>query len=390
MAGRQDLDAAHATNDKLRRHMRILVDLGRLATQKLDLEGLLQQAVVQVARAVEIDHVKIMRYRREKADLLLEAGTGWKHGVVGNARFPIDLRSPPGRAFQTGEPVVIPDTAQAPEFTISPVLQEHGIVSLANVPVLIEGAAWGVLEVDGTAPRDYSAETLNFMHAASTTIGVAIQRAQIAKAETEALAAAAAETHSREVLLAEMQHRVKNNFQIILAMIAIQKRRLHEDAAQRALDHIANRINAISLAHDQLNPSQGLRVVNLAVYLQALCATVEHQLEDIAIDVQADEIDLLIDRAVPLGLVLNEAVTNSVKHAFGGGGGTISVRLTAGVGRGEARLSVSDNGRGIDPSRPRGSGLRLVQSLAMQIGGQVEQHSSERGTTISVQFPIIT
>jgi two-component sensor histidine kinase len=106
--------------------------------------------------------------------------------------------------------------------------------------------------------------------------------------------------------------------------------------------------------------------------------------------VEADDIDLLIDRAVPLGLVINEAVTNSAKHAFAGATGTVAVRLISGVGRGEARLSISDNGKGIDPSQPTGSGTRLIKSLAAQIGGQVEQESSKQGTTTTLQFPVIT
>lgn len=381
---------AEAPADKLRRHMRIVVDLGRLASQKLDLDGFLDQAVLQVARAVEIDHVKILRYRPRTADLLMVAGTGWRHGVVGNVRFSSDLGSAPGRSFQTGEPVVVENLANAPEFKIAPVLQEHGIVALANVAITIDGAAWGVLEVDSTVTRDFSTDTVNFLMATATVLGASIQRDQIATAESGKIAAAAAEAHNREVLLGEMQHRVKNNFQILLSMIALQKRRLPDEGAQRALDHMANRITAISLAHDQLNPSQGLRVVGLASYIERLCATIEQQLDQIRITVQADEIDLLIDRAVPLGLILNEAVTNSVKHAFRDGGGLVTVRLMAGVGRGEARLVVSDNGRGIDPSRPKGSGTRLIQSLARQIGGSVEQKSSPEGTTTTVEFPIVT
>src|SRR5829696_8062108 len=130
--------AAPELTDKLRRHIRIAVDLGKLATQTLELDSFLQQTVVQVARAVEIDHVKIMRYRPDRGDLLLVTGTGWKSGVVGNARFPADVRSPPGRAFQTGDPVVIADASETQELKLSPVLEEHGIMALANVPVLID------------------------------------------------------------------------------------------------------------------------------------------------------------------------------------------------------------------------------------------------------------
>jgi two-component system, sensor histidine kinase PdtaS len=305
-------------------------------------------------------------------------------------RFPLNLKSAPGRAFQTGEPVVIKDIAEAPEFRLSQILIDHGIVSLANVVVPIDGTAWGVLEVDGTRRRDFGEDTITFMRATATIIASVIQRDQFAKAEGDKLASVAAEAQARDVLLSELQHRVKNNLQIILSMVAIQKRRLPQGEAQRALDHIANRINAISIAHDQLDPRQGLRVVALATYLRALCAAIEQQLEGIAIDVESDEIDLLVDRAVPLGLIVNEAIINSAKHAFGEEGGQIVVRLASGIGRGEARLAVSDNGRGIDPTRPEGTGTKLIRSLAAQLGGTVRQESSDQGTETTVQFPIVT
>ena len=118
---------------------------------------------------------------------------------------------------------------------------------------------------------------------------------------------------------------------------------------------------------------------------------IKQQAEGVDIDVQADEMELAIDRAVPLGLILNEAATNSLKHAFGpDAGGRISVKLVAGVGYGEGRLTVSDNGRGITGSSPTGSGLKLIAALARQIGGRVEQDSSDRGTSTSLIFPVMT
>lgn len=373
----------------LRRHVRILVDLGRLAGEPFSLERFLDQAVVQVARAVEIDHVKILRYRHGTIDLFMEAGMGWREGVVRSATFPSDLRSPPGRAYRTGEPVIIEDTANAPDFVIAEVLREHGIVSLANVPVLIGGAAWGVLEVDSSTQRDFGQDTLAFMEAAAAIISSVVQRRTLDRSEADAAATAAAQIHAREVLLGEMQHRVKNNFQVILSSIALQKRRFESAEVHRVLDHVVNRINAISLAHDQLSPRHDMHAVNVAGYLRTLCASVGGQSENIAVDIDADEIELAIDRAVALGLILNEAVTNSVKHAFDEAGGRISVKLTAGVGYGEARLTVADNGRGIQNPRPGGSGQKLIGALARQIGGEVEQASSDQGTTTAVTFPVI-
>ena len=86
-----------------------------------------------------------------------------------------------------------------------------------------------------------------------------------------------------------------------------------------------------------------------------------------------------IDRAVPIGLILNETAINSIKHAFGPEGGRISVSLEGGIGYGEARLTVTDNGRGIRNLSEHGSGLKLITSLAKQIGGTIEQKSSRFG-----------
>jgi two-component system, sensor histidine kinase PdtaS len=110
-----------------------LVDIGRLAGEKADLSRFLDRAVVQIARAVEIHHVKVLQYRPSTSDLLLVAGVGWKEGAVSTATLSTDLRSPPGRAFQTAEPVSITNLDEQDEFVRSDFLKEHGIVSLANV-----------------------------------------------------------------------------------------------------------------------------------------------------------------------------------------------------------------------------------------------------------------
>ena len=389
MAKKSDKQQA-STLDEIRRHVRVFVDLGRLAAQSIDQDRFLDQVVVQVARAVEIDHVKVLRYRRRETDLLVAAGFGWKEGVVRSATLSADLRSPPGRSFQTAQPVVVKNLQAQDEFIHSGLLQQHAIVSLVNVPVLIEGAAWGVLEVDSTRSRDFSQDTIDFLTATAALIGAFLQSRRGEPSEVARLATAAMEAQHRDVLLREMQHRVKNNFQVILASIAIQKRRYAAGDAHRALDHIASRINAISLAHDQLAPREEGQIVKLSDYLRALCLSIKQQAEGVEVEVQADELELSIDRAVPLGLILNEIATNSIKHAFGpDGGGRIIVKLVAGVGYGEGRLTVTDNGCGIKGDNSTGSGLKLIAALARQIGGSIDQDSSDAGTTTCLTFPVI-
>jgi two-component sensor histidine kinase len=376
--------------DKVRHHIRILADLGKLAGERTGLAAFLDRVVQQVARAVEIHHVKVLQYRPATADLIVVAGVGWKPGVVGSAVLPSDMRSPPGRTWQTAESLVIKRLDAQPDFMFSELLKEHGIVSLANVPVLVDGSAWGVLEVDSTDERDFSEDTLDFMTASGAFIGSVIQRYVTTSGEAERKAAAAVEARYSELLLREMQHRVKNNFQLILASILMQKRRYRSEDVDRALDHVASRIYALSLAHDQLAPRGDTQVVKLADYLRALCHSLRQQVENIEIEVEADEIELAVDRAVSLGLILNEAAVNSIKHAFGERGGRIRVRLEGGVGYGEGRLTISDNGKGFTKPREGGLGIKFIESLSRQIGAKAVRDSSAEGTTVTILFPIIS
>lgn len=373
--------------EKLRRHQRIIIDLGLLASQSMPLDTFLNHAVAQLALALEVSNTKIMRYRPETGDLLLTNGIGWKKGVVGQATFGIDLRSIPGRALQTAEPVVIDDINDTDEFVVSQSLKEHGIVSVANVPIVIDNAAWGVLEADNEERRDFREDTVDFMLALSRMVASVIQRHQAEEAHAQALAQVAREVQQRNLVLTEMQHRVKNYFQLILSMVAMERSKLPTELGRNIMSKVAERIMAVALANDQLAPNQPRQVVAMPAYLRALCMSLDCQKEGVSIAVRSDDISLPSERAVPVGLIVNELVTNSLKYAFeGGDGGTISVELSTGIGGGRALLVVSDNGCGFDPEKAGGSGLKLIRSLARQIAGQVEQESSAEGTATRVTF----
>src|SRR3954469_8123964 len=129
-------------------HQRALATFTRIVDESGSIPGLLQNAVAQVARITDIKHVKVLRYRADRGDLLIEAGVGWNPGVVGHVSLGADRFSAPGRSIQTGSPVVLEDIANDPEFSYPEVLRDHGIVSVLNVPVFVDGSHWGVLEVD--------------------------------------------------------------------------------------------------------------------------------------------------------------------------------------------------------------------------------------------------
>jgi two-component sensor histidine kinase/putative methionine-R-sulfoxide reductase with GAF domain len=383
MAGRSDREAADA--ELLRQHRRVLIDLARFASASFDFQSFIDDAVARVASAIEIDHVKLLRYRARHADLLLEAGVGWKPGVVGHAAFATDLASPVGRAFQTGLPVTIEDVSKTEDFRASEVLRNHGIISLLNVPILLDGAAWGVIEVDSSVKRRFSDDTVSFMLAVASIVSLVIRRTDAQTAQQASLAALAKEAQRRELLLREMQHRVKNNFQTILGLISLRRSTAVKEGRALA-DSISDAIMAISLAHAQLSPERSDEVVDLAGYLSALSATFVIPLGSVTIEVVSDAVSVSIEQAVPIGLIANELVTNSIKHAFGPEGGAIRIELHTSARPGYATLVVSDNGRGISETTDQGSGQTLIRALADQVGGEVSQSSSGGGTTTTVTF----
>jgi two-component sensor histidine kinase len=132
-------------------------------------------------------------------------------------------------------------------------------------------------------------------------------------------------------------------------------------------------------------------MLDAATYLDALCLGIERSMGDeLRIERDLEPIQLRPDRAVPLGLILNELVMNCIKYAVRERmDAFIKVRFRADIGTSEALLSVQDNGPGMGEQRPGSLGLRLVRSLAGQLSGRISVDSSASGTEVTLVFPMI-
>jgi two-component sensor histidine kinase len=374
---------------RVHEYQRLLAAFARIASEALSPDRLLQVATAHISGVTHIGHVKILKYRRERGDLLVSAGVGWKPGVVGNAILHVDNASPAGRSIQTGAPVVIEDLPNDPEYRYAGILRDHGIVSLINVPVMIDGRIWGVLEIDSSEIRQFRDSDVAFLTAFSNILAIGLKTN-----ETEAKAAATLDQHGRaqarwETLAAELRHRVRNNFQTIIGFLTIQRRHADTADSRERFSSVIDRVHAIALAHDQLSMKADASDVKFADYLRALCANIDPHREQVTIVVEATETTLPLDRAVPAGLIVNELVSNAFKYAFEAGMiGVIRVLFTVAPERGEASLVVEDNGKGMGPPREGGLGLRLVDALAGQLSGRVWQDSIEKGTQVRVTFPL--
>lgn len=217
------------------------------------------------------------------------------------------------------------------------------------------------------------------------------------RAQTEALhAKQAALTQSvkeREVLLQEVHHRVKNNLQVISSLISMQARRLELGSTRDALEECQTRVLAIALIHEKLYQSKDYSQVRFSEYARSVAANVFHtsgiSQREVSLELAIDEIPLGIDRAIPCGLVINELISNSLKHGFKDGRtGTIRVGLTM-LDNGALRLSVQDNGiglpQGFDIHKIESMGLQLVRTLSEQLDARLVV-SSDRGASFQLTF----
>ncbi|MCL4833732.1 MAG: PAS domain S-box protein [Caldilineaceae bacterium] len=186
--------------------------------------------------------------------------------------------------------------------------------------------------------------------------------------------------HEKEVMLREIHHRVKNNLQIVSSLLKLQAAHLSDEAAQAIFADSHSRINSMALIHERLYRSGDLARIDFAAYARELLTHLFRMhgaaSRGIGYALEIPQTQMRVDQAIPCGLIVNELVTNSLKHAFPDsqvGQVTIILQVTDG---GVYRLTVSDTGRGLpaglDIGRTESLGLQLVYTLTAQLEGRLE------------------
>jgi two-component sensor histidine kinase len=189
-----------------------------------------------------------------------------------------------------------------------------------------------------------------------------------------------ASVQEKEVLLKEIHHRVKNNLQIISSLLYLQSKKIADPQALTMFQQSQNRVKSMALIHETLYQSKDLAHINFADYIHNLTRHLSRECsisgQTITIHVNADELFFSVQTAVPCGLIINELVSNALKHAFPKGNGEI--RLDLSKHNQQLTLMVADNGVGfpqeVDWKRTRTLGLQLVNNLVRQLDGTIELH----------------
>lgn len=209
---------------------------------------------------------------------------------------------------------------------------------------------------------------------------------------TEAALAEALE--AKEVLLYEVNHRIKNSLQLVTSLLMLQAGQAKEPALRQSLMEARSRIAVVAAMHHRLYSTSQHDRVDFTAYLHELAAETLSALDGegrIGLEFEGDgELVLMLAQAVPLSLMVSELVTNAVKYAFGQGGGKLCVTLRRTPT--DARVIVADDGQGLPPgfdlARSGGLGMKIVTSLARQLRAEIELPAVTKGTEFIIKLPL--
>ncbi|KWV54213.1 two-component system sensor histidine kinase/response regulator [Bradyrhizobium macuxiense] len=277
------------------------------------------------------------------------------------------------------------------------------ILKIADAPPVVFVTASQDSAIAVTALKAGAADYLvkdvrgDFIPLLQVAVNGAIRRAAIQKARDEAEAEVhasrdryAALAAEREVLLREVNHRVGNSLQIIASLLHLQANSATQNDVKAALTNAMGRVAAVAQVHRRLYTSQDFKTVMLNQYLEALLEDLRRSAEGnkmSRLTLKADPIEIDPDRAVAIGVIVNELVMNAVKYAYPDGAGPIHVELKPEGD--DLQLAISDEGVGYaDNADPRGTGMgqRIVASMAAKLDASVERDPDHKGTRVLVRF----
>jgi two-component sensor histidine kinase len=360
------------------RQQEILAELGVVALQGKPFLELLNETVRLTAEGMNAEFCKVLEF-------IPADNRRWHEGIVGRATIGADLESPSGFALRTGKPVISNHLENEQRFRTPELLVEHGIRRAMNVILQGDGSPYGVLEVDSRSEGEFSQNDIAFLQGAANILGMAIEQQQYQRKLQAAL-------DRHQVLLREVNHRVKNSLQVVSSMLHLQANAVGDQDLSERLNEASSRVNAVGRAYERLAYTADYENIDLIEYLRQIVKDLEPTVAPCKIQFDAPEaIQFAADRAILVGLIINELVSNAGKYAYPDrAGGLIWVWVHT---ENEAiAVSVRDEGIGLppgfDPATSKRLGARLVNALSKQLGGELARLPVPTGTNFTLHIPL--
>jgi two-component sensor histidine kinase len=386
-----DLPSAPLSRDELRYRLRqqsLLGEFGRIAMQTRDFRKILQRATELCASGLQAQFAKVLEYEPDEKRLMVRAGVGWAPETIDIVSLAADIGSPAGYAYRTGESVISNHLEAETRFRTPQLLTDHGVRRAINVLIEKGGegkAFFGVLEVDSADPGQFDQGDADFLAGFAGLLGIAIERQQADARLQEAL-------KHQALLTREMSHRVKNSLTSVVGLLRVQARSAQSKDVKNALEDASLRVSTIAEVHDHLWRSSHVGFVELADFMAELCKKLRASIGRHTLHCYSDPMLLSADHAIPLGLLINELVTNAVKYAYPEGSGEIEV--SAHEIHGHLHVEISDHGAGLpegfDIDQPRASlGFKVVTGMVRQLQGHLTIANDGKGACFLLDLPIL-
>jgi two-component sensor histidine kinase len=366
------------------RQQELLAELGVLALQGTSFMEMLNHTARVTAEGLGAEYCKVMEYIPTENRLLVRAGVGWDEGVVGHATVGADLESPAGYALRTGKPVISNHLENEQRFRTPELLMEHGIRRAMNVILQGDGSPFGVLEVDSRSEGEFNERDIAFLQGAANILGMAIEQRQYQRKLQTAL-----ERH--QILLKEVNHRVKNSLQVVSSMLYLQASAADDPTWSDRLNEASTRISTVGRAYERLAYNADYENIGLISYLREVIVDLETAVAPCKVQLEVpEEIQFAADRAILVALIINELVLNAGKHAYPNSSGSIWVRVVR-TEKDLVQISVRD-GVGLpadfNPPTSKRLGSGLINALAKQLGAEVARPFSAIGTNFMLLIPL--
>jgi two-component sensor histidine kinase len=370
----------------------LLAEFGRAALQTRDVRKMLQLATELCARGVAAPFAEVLEFVPTQGRLVVRAS----HGRAANSIETLaDGVSPGGLGYRTGQTAIRGEIGSDRHFEMPRRPTDPGANHAIDPPFERDGRGeavfggesfFGVLEVGSPDSGGFDQADADFLASFAGLLGIAIERQQADARLRDAL-------DYQALLALEMSHRVKNSLASVIGLLRVQSRATAPDEVRTALDEAVSRVATIAEVHNQLCRGSQIGFIDLANFIRELCSRLQSEAGAITLNCQADAVLLAADHAIPLGLLVNELVTNAFKYAYPGGSGAIDVfvrNIENGV-----HLEVSDRGVGLpdgfDINQTRSSlGLKVITGLVRQLGGRLTIQSNQpTGARFLFNLPIL-
>ncbi len=357
---------------------------GQTITSSLDYREVLDSIVHRAAAIIDADKAAIFELDEETQRLFIvaayELGEPYVHLTLAVGEGVM------GTVFETRRPIIVANARDDTRLAVSrELIDQAGYRSMLCVPLVARGKVLGGISVYTNEFHEFTLDELRLVQAFADQAAIAMENSRLYQETRNGF-------ERNSLLLQELHHRVKNNLQTVASLLSLQARHTDSNEAADLLNLSAGRIAGLVAVHDLLS-GRKLNVTTIVEVVQAIMDMVRSDVsaagKDISLSVTGESVEIGADKATVIGLVVNELIWNAIRHAFSHRDKG-SIKITIGRDRGQAFVTVRDDGPGLpagfDARRDAGLGLDIIRQLVTRDMAGKFNIRSDSGTIATVEF----